>query len=319
MSQVTLTPGSRATLQKLGPFVALLIISVALSIVSRDFLTLDNLLNVMRQASINALIAFGMTLVILLGGIDLSAGSVLALSSVIIATLLSAGTPAIVATLAGLVAGGLMGFANGLVISKGKVAPFIATLGSMTVLRGLALVVSNGSPISSFNSDFFSLLGGGYVARLVPIPVVLMLVMFGVFWVLLRKTVFGRHIYATGGNAESAKLSGVKVDRIQLWVYTIAGVMSALAGVVLTSRLNSAQPTAGTGYELDAIAAVVLGGTSLTGGRGWIFGTLVGALLIGVLNNGLNLLDVSSFSQQVIKGIVILLAVLIDRGNKKSS
>ncbi|MEX3927082.1 ABC transporter permease [Paraburkholderia sp. BR10936] len=319
MSQVTLTPGSRATLQKLGPFVALLIISVALSIVSRDFLTLDNLLNVMRQASINALIAFGMTLVILLGGIDLSAGSVLALSSVIIATLLSTGTPAIVATLAGLVAGGLMGFANGLVISKGKVAPFIATLGSMTVLRGLALVVSNGSPISSFNSDFFSLLGGGYVARLVPIPVVLMLVMFGVFWVLLRKTVFGRHIYATGGNAESAKLSGVKVDRIQLWVYTIAGVMSALAGVVLTSRLNSAQPTAGTGYELDAIAAVVLGGTSLTGGRGWIFGTLVGALLIGVLNNGLNLLDVSSFYQQVIKGIVILLAVLIDRGNKKSS
>ncbi|MEM5423570.1 ABC transporter permease [Paraburkholderia ferrariae] len=319
MSQVTLTPGSRATLQKLGPFVALLIISVALSIVSRDFLTLDNLLNVMRQASINALIAFGMTLVILLGGIDLSAGSVLALSSVIIATLLSTGTPAIVATLAGLVAGGLMGFANGLVISKGKVAPFIATLGSMTVLRGLALVVSNGSPISSFNSDFFSLLGGGYAARLVPIPVVLMLAMFGVFWVLLRKTVFGRHIYATGGNAESAKLSGVKVDRIQLWVYTIAGVMSALAGVVLTSRLNSAQPTAGTGYELDAIAAVVLGGTSLTGGRGWIFGTLVGALLIGVLNNGLNLLDVSSFYQQVIKGIVILLAVLIDRGNKKSS
>ncbi|HKT91060.1 MAG TPA: ribose ABC transporter permease [Paraburkholderia sp.] len=319
MSQVTLTPGSRATLQKLGPFVALLIIAVALSIVSRDFLTVDNLLNVMRQASINALIAFGMTLVILLGGIDLSAGSVLALSSVIIATLLSAGTPAIVATLAGLVAGGVMGFANGLVISKGKVAPFIATLGSMTVLRGLALVVSNGSPISSFNSDFFSLLGGGYVARLVPIPVVLMLVMFGVFWVLLRKTVFGRHIYATGGNAESAKLSGVKVDRIQLWVYTIAGVMSALAGVVLTSRLNSAQPTAGTGYELDAIAAVVLGGTSLTGGRGWIFGTLVGALLIGVLNNGLNLLDVSSFYQQVIKGIVILLAVLIDRGNKKSS
>ncbi|MBN3856863.1 ribose ABC transporter permease [Paraburkholderia sp. Ac-20340] len=318
MSQLTMTPSSRATLQKLGPFIALLIIAVALSIVSPNFLTLDNLLNVMRQASINALIAFGMTLVILLGGIDLSAGSVLALSSVIIATLLSSGTNAMVATIAGLAAGGLMGLANGIVISKGKVAPFIATLGSMTVLRGLALVVSNGSPISSFSSDFFSLLGGGYVARLVPIPVVLMLVMFGLFWVLLRKTVFGRHIYATGGNAESAKLSGVKVDRIQLWVYTISGVMSALAGVVLTSRLNSAQPTAGTGYELDAIAAVVLGGTSLTGGRGWIFGTLVGALLIGVLNNGLNLLDVSSFYQQVIKGGVILLAVLIDRGNKKS-
>ncbi|BDC42110.1 ABC transporter permease [Paraburkholderia terrae] len=318
MAQLSITPTNRATLQKLGPFIALLVIAVGLSIVSHNFLTVDNLLNVMRQASINALIAFGMTLVILLGGIDLSAGSVLALSSVIIASLLTSGMPAGLATLAGLVAGGLMGLVNGLVISKGKVAPFIATLGSMTVLRGLALVLSNGSPLSSFNSDLFSLLGGGYIARLVPIPVVLMLVMFAIFWVLLRKTVFGRHIYATGGNAESAKLSGVKVDRIQLYVYTISGVMAALAGVVLTSRLNSAQPTAGTGYELDAIAAVVLGGTSLTGGRGWIFGTLVGALLIGVLNNGLNLLDVSSFYQQVIKGGVILLAVLIDRGNKKA-
>jgi ribose transport system permease protein len=318
MAQLSITPTNRATLQKLGPFIALLVIAVGLSIVSHNFLTVDNLLNVMRQASINALIAFGMTLVILLGGIDLSAGSVLALSSVIIASLLTSGMPAGLATLAGLVAGGLMGLVNGLVISKGKVAPFIATLGSMTVLRGLALVLSNGSPLSSFNSDFFSLLGGGYIARIVPIPVVLMLVMFAIFWVLLRKTVFGRHIYATGGNAESAKLSGVKVDRIQLYVYTISGVMAALAGVVLTSRLNSAQPTAGTGYELDAIAAVVLGGTSLTGGRGWIFGTLVGALLIGVLNNGLNLLDVSSFYQQVIKGGVILLAVLIGRGNKKA-
>jgi ribose transport system permease protein len=317
MAQLTLTPTNKATLQKLGPFIALLLIAVGLSIVSPDFLRVDNLLNVMRQSSINALIAFGMTLVILLGGIDLSAGSVLALSSVIIANLLQSGTPPVVATLAGIVAGGLMGLGNGLIISKGKVAPFIATLGTMTVLRGLALVMSNGSPISDFNSDFFSMLGGGYVARLIPIPVVLMLIVFGIFWFVLKKTVFGRHVYATGGNAESAKLSGVKVDRVQLWVYTISGVMAAIAGVVLTSRLNSAQPTAGTGYELDAIAAVVLGGTSLTGGRGWIFGTLVGALLIGVLNNGLNLLDVSSFYQQVIKGSVILLAVLIDRGNKK--
>jgi ribose transport system permease protein len=317
MAQLTLTPTNKATLQKLGPFIALLVIAVGLSIVSPDFLRVDNLLNVMRQSSINALIAFGMTLVILLGGIDLSAGSVLALSSVIIANLLQSGTPPVVATLAGIVAGGLMGLGNGLIISKGKVAPFIATLGTMTVLRGLALVMSNGSPISDFNSDFFSMLGGGYVARLIPIPVVLMLIVFGIFWFVLKKTVFGRHVYATGGNAESAKLSGVKVDRVQLWVYTISGVMAAIAGVVLTSRLNSAQPTAGTGYELDAIAAVVLGGTSLTGGRGWIFGTLVGALLIGVLNNGLNLLDVSSFYQQVIKGSVILLAVLIDRGNKK--
>ncbi|WP_206171189.1 ABC transporter permease [Trinickia terrae] len=315
--QSILTPTHKATLQKLGPFIALVIVAVGLSLTSPDFLTVGNLLNVMRQASINALIGFGMTLVILLGGIDLSVGSILALSSVMIASLMQTGMPPMLATLLGIVAGGLMGLVNGLVISKGKVAPFIATLGSMTVLRGLALVVSDGSPISNFNSDVFSMLGGGYVARLIPIPVVLMLIMFGVFWFVLKKTVFGRHVCATGGNAESARLSGVKVDRVQLWVYSISGVMAALAGVVLTSRLNSAQPTAGTGYELDAIAAVVLGGTSLTGGRGWIFGTLVGALLIGVLNNGLNLLDVSSFYQQVVKGGVILLAVLIDRANKK--
>jgi len=258
-----------------------------------------------------------MTLVILLGGIDLSVGSILALSSVAIATLIQAGFNPLLATLLGVVGGGLMGLFNGLVISKGKVAPFIATLASMTILRGLALVVSGGSPITGFDSDLFSMLGGGYVAGLVPIPVVWMLIMFGLFAFLLKKTVFGRHVYATGGNEEAARLSGVKVDQIKLWVYTLSGAMSAMAGVVLTSRLNSAQPTAGSGYELDAIAAVVLGGTSLTGGRGWIFGTLMGALLIGVLNNGLNLLGVSSFYQQVIKGVVILLAVLIDRSGKK--
>lgn len=312
-----MTPKQKATLQKLGPFIALVLVSVGLAVLSPDFLTVANLLNVMRQVSINALIAFGMTLVILLGGIDLSVGSILALSSVGIATLIQSGVDPLLATLLGVIGGGVMGLLNGLVVSKGKVAPFIATLASMTILRGLALVVSGGSPITGFNSDLFSMLGGGYVAGLIPIPVVWMLIMFGLFAFLLKKTVFGRHVYATGGNEEAARLSGVKVDQIKLWVYTVSGAMSAMAGVVLTSRLNSAQPTAGSGYELDAIAAVVLGGTSLTGGRGWIFGTLMGALLIGVLNNGLNLLGVSSFYQQVIKGVVILLAVLIDRSGKK--
>ena len=312
-----MTPKQKATLQKLGPFIALVLVSVGLAVLSPDFLTVANLLNVMRQVSINALIAFGMTLVILLGGIDLSVGSILALSSVGIATLIQSGVNPMLATLLGVIGGGVMGLLNGLVVSKGKVAPFIATLASMTILRGLALVVSGGSPITGFNSDLFSMLGGGYVAGLVPIPVVWMLIMFGLFAFLLKKTVFGRHVYATGGNEDAARLSGVKVDQIKLWVYTVSGAMSAMAGVVLTSRLNSAQPTAGSGYELDAIAAVVLGGTSLTGGRGWIFGTLMGALLIGVLNNGLNLLGVSSFYQQVIKGVVILLAVLIDRSGKK--
>ncbi|WP_035052876.1 ABC transporter permease [Andreprevotia chitinilytica] len=312
-----MTPQTKATLQKLGPFIALLIICIGLSFMSADFLTVGNLMNVMRQVSINALIAFGMTLVILLGGIDLSVGSILAVSSVLTAMLMKAGCDPIIATLAGILAGAVMGSINGLVIAKGKVAPFIATLGMMTVLRGLSLVFSNGSPITGFSSDFFSMLGGGYVAGLIPVPVVWMLLMFALFWFVLKKTVFGRHVYATGGNAEAAKLSGVKTDRVQIGVYTLSGAMAAMAGIVLTSRLNSAQPTAGSGYELDAIAAVVLGGTSLTGGRGWIFGTLVGALLIGVLNNGLNLLGVSSFYQQVIKGVVILLAVLLDRANKK--
>ena len=312
-----MTQQQKALLQKLGPFIALLVVAAGLAVMSPDFLTVANLLNVMRQVSINALIAFGMTLVILLGGIDLSVGSILALSSVFTATLISRGTDPVVATLVGIASGAVMGAANGLVIAKGKVAPFIATLGTMTILRGLALVLSNGSPVTGINSDFFAMLGGGYVADLIPIPVIWMALMFAVIWFVLKKTVFGRHVYAVGGNEEASRLSGVSVDRVKIWVYTLSGAMSAMAGIILTSRLNSAQPTAGAGYELDAIAAVVLGGTSLTGGRGWIFGTLVGALLIGVLNNGLNLLGVSSFYQQVIKGVVILLAVLIDRGGKK--
>lgn len=308
---------NRALLQKLGPLAALLALCIGLAFSGPDFLTVGNLLNVMRQVSINAVIAFGMTLVILLGGIDLSVGSILAVSSVVIADLLQAHCNAGLATLTGVLAGALLGTVNGLIVTKGRVAPFIATLGTMTTLRGFALVLSNGSPISGFSSNFFSLVGDGYVAGLVPIPVVWMLVVFAIFWFVMRQTVFGRHIYATGGNAEAAALSGVKTDQVQIWVYTICGATAAMAGVILTSRLNSAQPTAGAGYELDAIAAVVLGGTSLSGGRGWIFGTLVGALLIGVLNNGLNLMGVSSFYQQVIKGGVILLAVLLDRGGKQ--
>jgi ribose transport system permease protein len=306
----------KATLQKLGPFLALVAVCVALTFMSPDFLSVSNSFDVMRQVSINALIAFGMTLTILLGGIDLSVGSILAVSAVLAALTMKHGEGAPVAAAVAVLAGGAMGSLNGVVIAKGRVAPFIATLGTMTLLRGVALVLSNGSPISGFSSDFFAMLGGGYVLRLVPVPVVLMLAMFGVFWFVLTRTVFGRHVYATGGNAETSKLSGVNTDRVQILVYTVSGAMAALAGVILTSRLDSAQPTAGAGYELDAITAVVLGGTSLAGGRGWIFGTLVGALLIGVLNNGLNLMGVSAFYQLVVKGSVILLAVLLDRSGK---
>ncbi len=311
-----LTEHNKNVLQKLAPLIALVLISIVLTFLSPDFLTLNNILNVMRQVSINALLAFGMTFVILTGGIDLSVGSILALSSVLIAGWITAGMDPVLATLLGIGVGGVMGLINGVVIYQGRVAPFIATLATMTIFRGLALVVTDGRPVTGLHSDFFSMLGGGYVASLVPVPVIWMLVAFAVLWFVLRKTTFGRHVYAIGGNEEASLISGVRVSQIKPAVYALSGALSAMAGVILTSRLNSAQPNAGSGYELDAIAAVVLGGTSLAGGRGWIVGTLIGALLIGVLNNGLNLLGVSSFYQQVIKGAVILLAVLLDRRQK---
>ncbi|PGT83857.1 MULTISPECIES: ABC transporter permease subunit [Bacillaceae] len=300
-------------LQKLGPLVGLLIITIILSIVSPNFMTVDNILNVLRQVSINALIAFGMTFVILTGGIDLSVGSILALASAVTASMLASGMDPILAILVGLLAGAIMGAINGFIITKGKVAPFIATLATMTVFRGLTLVYTDGRPITGLSSsELFVLMGKGYVGW-VPVPVIWMLITYAILYFILKKTTFGRRVYAIGGNEEAAILSGIRTDRVKIWIYSITGLLSALAGIILSSRLNSAQPTAGASYELDAIAAVVLGGTSLSGGRGWIFGTLVGALIIGVLNNGLNIMNVSSFYQQVVKGGVILLAVLLDR------
>ncbi|XJZ27053.1 ABC transporter permease [Bacillota bacterium Lsc_1132] len=304
---------SKQIFQKLGPLIGLILIIVILSIVSSNFLTLDNVFNVLRQVSINALIAFGMTFIILTGGIDLSVGSILALSSAITAGMLARGMDPILAMLIGLASGGVMGAINGLFITKGRVAPFIATLATMTIYRGLTLVYTDGRPITGLsNHTLFEMIGRGYVGW-VPVPVIWMLVCYVILYLILKKTTFGRRIYAIGGNEEAAILSGIRANRVKLWIYSITGMLSALAGIILASRLNSAQPTAGTSYELDAIASVVLGGTSLSGGRGWIFGTLVGALIIGVLNNGLNLMNVSSFYQQVVKGGVILLAVLLDR------
>jgi ribose transport system permease protein len=304
---------SKQILQKLGPLIGLILITVILSFVSADFFTLENIFNVLRQVSINALIAFGMTFVILTGGIDLSVGSMLALSSAITAGMLAGGMDPILAMLIGLGSGAVMGAINGLFITKGRVAPFIATLATMTIFRGLTLVYTDGRPITGLsNSTFFELMGRGY-AGWIPVPVIWMLVCYAILYFILKKTTFGRRVYAIGGNEEASILSGIRVGSVKIWIYSLTGALSALAGIILASRLDSAQPTAGTSYELDAIASVVLGGTSLAGGRGWIFGTLVGALIIGVLNNGLNLMDVSSFYQQVVKGGVILLAVLLDR------
>ncbi|APT51148.1 ribose ABC transporter permease [Bacillus safensis] len=304
-------------MQKLGPFLGLIILVAIVSILNPAFLEPLNILNLLRQISINALIAFGMTFVILTGGIDLSVGAILALSSALTAGFIVSGMDPILAIIVGCIIGAVLGMINGLLITKGKMAPFIATLATMTIFRGLTLVYTDGNPITGLGSNYaFQLFGRGYFLG-IPVPAITMLLTFIVLWVLLHKTPFGRRTYAIGGNEKAALISGIKVQRVKIMIYSLAGFMSALAGAILTSRLNSAQPTAGTSYELDAIAAVVLGGTSLSGGRGRIVGTLIGVLIIGVLNNGMNLLGVSSFYQSVVKGIVILIAVLLDR--KKSA
>lgn len=298
---------------KIGPFIGLIVITVILGLLSDNFFTLNNILNLLRQVSVNALIAFGMTFVILTAGIDLSVGSLLALGSALTAGLLTSGIDPILAVFIGLIIGLVLGALNGLIITKGKVAPFIATLATMTIFRGATLVFTDGKPITGLSDSFaFEMIGKGYVFG-IPFPAILMLVVFVILFFVLRNTVFGRQVYAVGGNEEASTLSGIKADRVKIWVYSLTGMLSVLAGIIITSRLNSAQPTAGGMYELDAIAAVVIGGTSLAGGRGRIVGTLIGALIIGVIDNGLNLLNVSSFYQQIVKGGVILLAVLLDR------
>lgn len=303
-------------ISKLGPLLALIVLIVVVTAINPSFISPNNLLNLLRQVAANGFIAFGMTFVILTGGIDLSVGSTLALSSALTAGLLSNGVNALIAVVVGIISGGFLGALNGILISKGKMAPFIATLATMTIYRGTTLVYTNGNPITGIgDSFFFSFIGRGYLFG-IPFPVVLMFVVFILLFLLLHKTSFGRKTYAIGGNEKAAYIAGVKIDKIKILIYTISGVMASISGMIITSRLNSAQPTAGQSYEMDAIASVVLGGTSLSGGRGRIFGTLVGALIIGTLNNGLNLLGVSSFYQQIVKGIVIVIAVLLDRKRK---
>lgn len=298
--------------------VALLVLIGVVSFLSPNFFTADNLLNILRQTSVNAIMAVGMTLVILTAGIDLSVGSVLALCGALAATMVAMELPIALVIPLTLGAGALLGGISGLIIAKGKVQAFIATLVTMTALRGVTMVYTEGRPIStgfSDGADYFAWLGTGYLFGL-PVPIWLMAIVFLLAWFMLNHTRLGRYIYALGGNESATRLSGINVDRVKLAVYGLCGMLSALAGLIVTSRLSSAQPTAGMGYELDAIAAVVLGGTSLMGGKGRIMGTLIGALIIGFLNNALNLLDVSSYYQMIAKASVILLAVMIDNKSK---
>lgn len=299
------------------PLIGLIIFAVIVSVLNPRFLTHANILNVLRQTSINSIIAIGMTLVILTGGIDLSVGSILAFCGAVMASLLNAGHNPILAFIVTLALGLVFGFFNGFLVSKMKLQAFIVTLVTMTFLRGATLVFTEGKPITVDDGGLlFENIGGGYLFD-IPIPIYIMIALFVAGHYLLMHTKFGKYTYAIGGNEEATKLSGINVDKVKMWVYGLCGMLSALAGVILTSRLYSAQPTAGSGYELDAIAAVVLGGTSLAGGVGRVTGTALGALIIGVLGNALNLLNVSSYYQMMIKAIVILIAVLIDRKSNK--
>ena len=304
-------------LVKYKSLIGLVLLIAVVSIMSPAFLSTKNIFNILRQTSINAIIAAGMTFVILTGGIDLSVGSILAISGAVCASLLAGGQSIIVGIIAAIVIGALVGFLNGFIIAKGKLQPFIATLATMTVLRGLTLVFTDGKPITLGSGKLavdFGQIGGGMIFG-IPTPAIIMLVVFLVCAYILNQTKMGRYTYALGSNEEATKLSGLNTDKIKIWVYTISGILASIAGIIITSRLFSAQPTAGNGYELDAIAAVVLGGTKLAGGKGKISGTIIGALIIGVLSNALNILDVSSYYQMMVKGIVILIAVLLDRKN----
>lgn len=296
--------------RQFGTFAVLVALGGAISLLTPHFFTVANLLNVAQQTVINAIIAVGLTFVIISAGIDLSVGSILAFAGIVMAHALHAGWPAPLAVLAGLAVGVACGAVNGLLIAVGRLPPFIATLGMMSVARGGALLASDGRPVSGFSGPF-RWLATGEVAS-VPVPVIFMLLVYAAAHFTLQRTRFGRYVYAIGGNEEAALLSGVPVRRYKIGIYAVGGGLAAVSAVILTARLNSAQPIAGLNYELDAIAATVIGGTSLMGGQGSVVGTLIGVFIMGVLRNGLNLTGVSSFIQQVVIGAVIITAVLLD-------
>ncbi|MCL5036530.1 MAG: ribose ABC transporter permease [Chloroflexi bacterium] len=279
------------------------------------FTSLANTLNIARQISMITIISVGMTFVIISGGIDLSVGSIVAFTGVAAAIILNATHGNIPLAIAGgLVAGILIGAFNGFIIARFKVPPFIVTLSTMIGFRGLVFLICGGRPVGNLPEPFY-FLGGGYL--ILPVPILIMLLIIGGAWYLAKHTKFGRYTYAIGGNEEAARLSGINIRSMKVAIYSLCGLLSAISGLILASRLFSGDPKAGQLYELDAIAAVVVGGTSLSGGRGTILGTLLGALIIGVISNGLNLMGVESYTQNIIKGAVILIAVLLDQMRKK--
>jgi ribose/xylose/arabinose/galactoside ABC-type transport system permease subunit len=307
-------PINAHTVSRYGIYIAFFVICAFFWTQKPVFLTLTNLINILRQVSFNAILAMGMTVVIITGGIDLSVGSVLALAAVVCASFVRAADPILPKSLAVLIAlaiGALCGFCSGLVTAKGRRPPFIATLVMMTIARGVAQLYTKGRPVTGLLPDF-NFLGSGFLFG-VPVPILVLALVVLVTYFILNQLRLGRYIYAVGGNEQAARASGIKVDLVKIFAYVFSGTLAALVGVVLSARLNSAAPILGAGYELDAIAAAVIGGTSMEGGRGNVIGTLVGALIIGTISNGLDILNVSAYWQQIIKGLIILVAVLLDR------
>lgn len=306
---------SRETSQVLSVLSGLILLSLIFGFMSDKFFSVDNLLTVALQSAIIAIIAIGQTYVIITTGIDLSIGSNIALAGIVAAILMTSGVAVPIAVIGGLLSGCLVGLINGLIVVYGNIPPFIVTLGTMSIVRGVSLVITKGIPVTDL-PETFTIIGTGSIAS-IPIPAVIMFVLVAIFGFVLAKTKLGRYTYAIGSNFEAARLSGINTKRTLISIYIISGFLAACAGLILAARVVSAQPTAGTGYELDAVAASVIGGASLLGGEGIILGTFIGALVIGVLRNGLNLINVSAFWQQIVIGSVIIAAVYIDRVKRK--
>lgn len=303
--------------QEMLTLVGFIVLVVVMSIANPDFLTSSNIINITRQITINAILAVGMTFVILTSGIDLSVGSVMALSGTMMAGLIiNAGLPPALAVLIGIAIGGATGLINGLLVAYAKIPAIIVTLAMMEIARGLGLIYTGGYPLSGLPASFGTL-GKGYLLGVIPYPVIIMAIVYLISYIILNHTPMGRYIYAIGGNEEAVRLSGVKVRKYKILAFTISGITASIAGLISTSRLLSGQPNLGVGFELDAIAAVVLGGTDIAGGRGHIFGTLLGALILGVLSNGLNFIGVTPYVQRVFKGLIIILAIYYSSRNKK--
>ncbi len=303
--------------QNIGILIGLAALMAIVSLFSESFFTASNMWNILRQISTNALLAFGMTFVILIGGIDLSVGPLLAFSGVFAAYVMgNLGWPIWAAIAGSIILCSMVGMLNGVIVTKTGIAPFVVTLSVQQIFRGFAMLLANGAPIRIRDQGFINI-GTTYIGP-VAFPVIYMIIIMALCYVVLNKTQFGRHIYALGGNKTAARFAGIRTQRIEVMVYALSGFLAGIAGIVLAARMTAGVPATGDGYECDAIAAVVLGGASFTGGIGTIGGTLIGAIIIGVLNNGLNMLNVASFWQYVAKGVVILLAVMVDVLRKQS-